>query len=103
MSGRLNQQAAVALAAGRRIGVEVDRDRAIRWITANPARILGIEERVGTLEPGKDADLVVWSGDPFSVYTRADLIFISGELVYDRENPPKLPLSDFELGIRRAP
>ena len=99
----MNQQAAAAMAAGQRFGIPVDRDRAIRWITANPAWILGIDDRVGTLEAGKDADLVVWSGDPFSVYTRADLVFIAGELVYDRARPPRQPISDFELGIRRAP
>jgi imidazolonepropionase-like amidohydrolase len=95
---RLNQQAAKALAAGLRAGVEVDRDDAIRWITANAAWILGIEDRVGTLEEGRDADLVLWSGDPFSVYTRADLVFVEGRVAYDRANPPAQPLSDFELG-----
>lgn len=100
---RLNQEAARALAAGRRAGIPVDRDRAIRWITANPAWVLGIEDRVGTLEPGKEADVVVWSGDPFSIYTRADLVFSAGELVYDRNSPGLYPSSDFELGIREAP
>lgn len=96
---RLNQQAAKALAAGLRAGVEADRDRAIRWITANPAWLLGIEDRTGTLEPGRDADLVVWSGDPFSVYSRADLVLIEGQRVYDRANPELYPPSDFDLGI----
>ena len=100
---RLNQEAAKAWTAGRRAGLDVDRDRAIRWVTANPAWILGIDERVGTLEAGKDADLVVWSGDPFSVYSHADLVFIEGRIVYDRSNPPAQPLSDFELGIRKQP
>ncbi len=100
---RLNQQAAKALAAGLRAGVRVDRDRAIRWITANPAWLLGIEERTGTLEPGRDADLVVWSGDPFSVYSRADLVFIEGQRVYDRANPELYPVSDFDLGIGVQP
>ena len=100
---RLNQQAAKALAAGLRAGVRVDRDRAIRWITANPAWLLGIEERTGTLEPGRDADLVVWSGDPLSVYSRADLVFIEGKRVYDRANPELFPVSDFDLGIGVQP
>ena len=100
---RLNQQAAKALAAGLRAGVRVDRDRAIRWITANPAWLLGIEERTGTLEPGRDADLVVWSGDPLSVYSRADLVFIEGQRVYDRANPELFPVSDFDLGIGAQP
>ena len=100
---RMNQQAAKALAAGLRAGVRVDRDRAIRWITANPAWILGIEDRTGTLEPGRDADLVVWSSDPFSVYAHADLVFIQGRRVYDRAQPGLFPVSDFDLGIGVKP
>ncbi len=100
---RLNQQAAAALGAGLRAGLDVDRDRAIRWITANPAWVIGIDDRVGTIEAGKDADLVVWSGDPFSVYSRADLVMIAGEPMYERAQPRGRPLSDFELGIRKAP
>jgi imidazolonepropionase-like amidohydrolase len=60
--------------------------------------VLGIEDRVGTLEPGKDADLVIWSGDPLSVYSRAEKVFIQGKLVYDRADPELYPVSDFELG-----
>ena len=100
---RMNQQAAKALAAGLRAGVRVDRDRAIRWVTANSAWILGIEERTGTLEPGRDADLVLWSSDPFSVYARADLVFIQGQRVYDRAHPELYPVSDFDLGIGVTP
>lgn len=97
---RLNQEAGKAMAAGRRAGIAVDRARAIRWLTANPAWLLGIEQRVGTLEAGKLADVTVWSRDPFSVYARADLVFIAGALVYDRGRPGSFPLSDFELGLR---
>ena len=95
----LNQEAAKAMAAGRRAGVPVEREAALRWITANPAWILGIDARTGTLEPGKDADLVVWSGDPFSVYTHAEQVFIEGRRTYDRAHP-EAPRSDFELGLR---
>ena len=94
---RLNQMAARALAAGKRAGIEIGRERAIRWITANPAWVLGIDARTGTLEPGKDADLTVWSGDPFSVYTRADLVLIAGEPVFDRRGAERP--TDFELGL----
>ena len=99
----LNQEAAKAWAAGQRAGLDVDRDRAIRWITANPAWVLGIAERVGTLEAGKDADLVMWSGDPFSIYSRAELVFIQGVRRYDRAAAGEPPRSDFELGIRAEP
>jgi imidazolonepropionase-like amidohydrolase len=94
---RMNQEAAKALAAGLRADLPVDADRAIRWITANPAWVLGIDDRVGTIEVGKDADLVVWSGDPLSVYARAEKVFIAGELVYDIDSPDLYPLADFEL------
>jgi imidazolonepropionase-like amidohydrolase len=99
---RLNQQAAVALAAGRRAGLELSRDEAIRWVTANPAWILGIDGEVGTLEPGKRADLAVWSADPFSVYARAELVLIDGRVVYERR-APREPRSDFELGLGGEP
>jgi hypothetical protein len=58
-----------------------------------------VDDRVGTLENGKDADVVVWSGDPFSVYTHADLVYIDGVLRYDRAHPPQRPDSDFKLGL----
>lgn len=96
---RLNQEAAKAMAAGKRAGLAVERENALRWITANPAWILGIDARVGTLEPGKDADLVIWSGDPFSVYAHAEQVFIAGRGVYERSNSAS-PRSDFELGLR---
>jgi imidazolonepropionase-like amidohydrolase len=96
---RLNQEAAKAMTAGRRAGIPVEREAALRWITANPAWILGIDARTGTLEPGKDADVVVWSGDPFSVYAHAERVFIAGRPVYDRAQPGA-PRSDFELGLR---
>jgi imidazolonepropionase-like amidohydrolase len=99
---RLNQQAAKALAAGLRAGIPVDRERALRWITANPAWVLGIDGRVGTLEAGKDADLVVWSRDPLSVYARAEQVFIAGRRVWARGDS-KEPRSDFELGLRGEP
>ena len=51
-----------ALAAGRAAGVKLDEDDALKWLTANPAWALGIDAQVGTLEPGKRADVVVWSG-----------------------------------------
>lgn len=94
---RLNQEAAKALYAGRREGIEVSRDQALQWITANPAWVLGIEDMVGTLESGKMADVVVWSGDPFSVYSRAEQVYNDGWLVYDRNDPSRQPKTDFEL------
>src|SRR5437667_6431335 len=65
---RLNQEAAKAMYAGMRAGIPVTRDQAIRWVTANPAWAIGLDSLIGTLESGKVADVVVWSGDPFRVY-----------------------------------
>jgi imidazolonepropionase-like amidohydrolase len=95
---RLNQEAAKAMAYGARAGLAVPPERAIRWLTANPAKSLGLLDRVGTLEPGKMADVVVWNGTPFSVYAFADLVFIDGALRYDRAHPQLAPQSDFLLG-----
>ena len=98
LTQRLNQEAAAALAAGRRIGMNISEERAISWITLNPARSLGIADQTGSLETGKRADVVIWSANPFSVYARADQVFIDGGLAFDRMNPAYQPLSDFELG-----
>jgi imidazolonepropionase-like amidohydrolase len=95
---RLNQEAAKAMAFGARAGLAVPPERAIRWLTANPARSLGLAARIGTLEPGKMADVVLWNGTPFSVYARADLVFIDGVLRFDRAHPEQTPDSDFMLG-----
>jgi imidazolonepropionase-like amidohydrolase len=103
---RLNQEAAKALAAGREAGIEISDDEALRWITANAAWAIGVQDEVGTLEQGKRADVVIWSGHPFSVYTRADQVFLDGALLYDRNDPARQFITDFELGIfsgRQAP
>ena len=95
---RLNQEAAKALAAGRRIGIQVPDEVAWTWLSYNPAKALGIAERTGSLRAGKMADVVLWNGDPFSVYTRPDKVWIDGALLYDAANPNLRPVSDFELG-----
>ena len=95
---RLNQEVAKAWAAGRRAGLDIPEARAIAWMTSNPARALGIDDRTGTLAPGKMADVVVWSADPLSVYAKAEKVFIDGALVYDRRDPAFQPESDFVVG-----
>jgi imidazolonepropionase-like amidohydrolase len=95
---RLNQEAAKAIAYGQRAGLTVPPERAIEWLTANPAKALGLLDRVGTLEAGKMGDVVVWNGSPFSVYALADFVFIDGALRYERSNPALTPQSDFTLG-----
>ncbi len=95
---RLNQDAAKAMWAGIHSGIEVTREQAIRWITANPAWALGIDSTTGTLEPGKAADVVLWSGDPFSVYSKAERVWNDGRLVFDRADSTQQYLTDFNLG-----
>ena len=95
---RLNQEAAKAMYHGRRAGIPVTRDQALRWFTANPAWALGLDSIVGTLEPGKMADVVVWSADPLSVYAQAVQVYNDGWLVYDRTDPLHQPKTDFMLG-----
>ncbi len=95
---RLNQEAAKAMTRGARAGLPVAPEAAIAWVTANPAKALGIAQLTGTLEPGKMADVVVWSRDPFSVYALADQVFVDGALAFDRSAPPAGPRSDFLLG-----
>ena len=95
---RLNQEAAKALSDGRRAGIEISKADAWQWLSANPAKSLGIFEQTGSLETGKAADIVIWSGDPFSVYTQAEHVFIDGALMYERGNEALTPVMDFELG-----
>lgn len=63
----------------------LDRDVALRALTVNPARILGLEDRVGALREGLDGDVVLWSGDPLDVFSRAQRVFITGTEVYSLE------------------
>ena len=97
-SQRLNQEAAKSLAAARAIGLAISDEDAIRWITINAAWALGIERVTGSLEVGKNADLVLWSGHPFSVYTRAEKVWIDGAMLYDRADATQEWRTDFELG-----
>ena len=95
---RLNQEAAKVMASAQRIGIDIPPERAVRWITSNPAKALGIIDKTGTLETGKMADVVLWSANPFSVYAKADQVYIDGARVYDRNDPSRQPKSDFMLG-----
>jgi len=94
----LNQEAGIAMMAGNRIGLNITPAEAIAWITLNPAKAAGVDKQTGSLEPGKMADVVIWSANPFSIYAKADKVFIDGGLAYDRKDPRFQPKSDFELG-----
>ena len=95
----LNQEAAKALSAGLRAGYEISKARAIKWITSNPAKAAGILDQTGTIEIGKDADLVIWSKNPFSVYALAEYVFIDGAEAFVRGEKQTQPVTDFDLGI----
>jgi imidazolonepropionase-like amidohydrolase len=95
---RMNQDMAKAYFAGIRAGITLTRDQALRWITANPAWVLGIDQWTGTLEAGKMADVVLWSADPFSVYSKAEKVWNEGWLVYDRLDPKGPFKTDFNIG-----
>jgi imidazolonepropionase-like amidohydrolase len=98
-SQRLNQEVAKALAAGRAIGLDISEDDAVKWMTINPARALDLDTKIGSIETGKDADIVLWSGDPFSVYTRTEKVWVDGALLYDRSDPRAQWRTDFDLGF----
>jgi imidazolonepropionase-like amidohydrolase len=99
---RLNQEAAKSMAAGRRMGLPLREEDAIRWITINPARAVGIADQTGSLAVGKMADVVIWSGNPFSVYSKAERVYIDGALIYDRNDPARQPQMDFSVGLGGA-
>ena len=96
---RLNQEAAKGMAEGNRIGVAISEDEAIKWLTINPAWALGLDDKIGTIEAGKNADVVLWSSDPFSVYSRAEKVWIDGAMLFDRLDPAQRWRTDFELGF----
>ena len=102
-SQRLNQDAAKARAAGAAVGLAIDDATLIKWITFNAAWALDLHDRIGSLEPGKNADVVLWSGNPFSVYTRADRVWIDGSTRMDRLDPRQNWRTDFELGFVPPP
>lgn len=95
---RLNHEVAKALSDGRRMGLEITDAEAVSWFTSNPARALGIFEETGSIEEGKRADLVLWSGHPFSSYALADNVYLDGALMYDRADPERRTIRDFMLG-----
>jgi imidazolonepropionase-like amidohydrolase len=60
----------------------LDRDYALKLVTSNPAEIMGVGDRIGSLAPGRDADFVIWSGDPLDIYQRPERVYVDGQLVY---------------------
>jgi imidazolonepropionase-like amidohydrolase len=100
---RLNQEAAKVMVRGERIGLKLPPEHAIRWLTTNAARAIGIADQTGLLAEGKMADVVVWNGNPFSVYAKAERVYVDGALLYDRADPSRQPVTDFMLGQEVSP
>lgn len=98
---RLNQEVAKAMYAGRAAGINVTEDQAIRWLTINPAWALALDDKIGSIEVGKNADVVLWSGNPFSIYSKAEKVWIDGAMLFDRSDSTEQWRTDFELGTVR--
>ena len=71
----------------------------MRWATSNAAKALGLEDKIGSIEIGKNADIVLWNGDPFSIYTKASKVWIDGSLFFDINSTDITRTADFNLGI----
>jgi imidazolonepropionase-like amidohydrolase len=77
---RLNLDAAKAMRYGN-----LTEEEALRMVTLNPAKQFGVDNRLGSIDEGKDADLSIWNAHPFSVYARVEKTFVDGEILFDRE------------------
>ncbi len=95
---RLNQEAGKVMYRANENGFDISEQHAIKWITSNAAKSLGIEDKTGSLEAGKQGDVVIWNQNPFSVYAKAEQVFIDGAKVYDRSDSAFQAQSDFMLG-----
>jgi imidazolonepropionase-like amidohydrolase len=80
MARRLNQEAAKAVKYGN-----VPEEEALKFVTLNPAKLLHIDNRTGSLAPGKDADVVIWSENPLCIYAKAEKTFVDGVCYFDSE------------------
>lgn len=89
MARRLNQEAAKGIKYGG-----MSEEDALKMVTLNPAKMLHLDEWVGSLAPGKHADLVIWSGHPLSVYSKAEMTFIDGIPYFDRKKSAEMELRD---------
>ncbi len=85
LARRMNWEAAKAVKYGN-----VAEEEAFKFVTLNPAKQLKIEKYVGSLEPGKDADFVIWSGHPFSTYSMCEQTWVDGRKYFDRAEDLKM-------------
>lgn len=85
MSRRLHQEAGKTVKYGG-----LDEIEALKLVTLNPAKILHLDHRMGSIEPGKDADLVLWTDNPLSIYTRVKMTLVDGRVYFDEEKDAKM-------------
>jgi pentatricopeptide repeat protein len=85
MARRLNQEAGKTVKYGA-----VSEEDALKFVTLNPAKLMHVEDRMGSIKPGKDADLVLWTDNPLSVYAKADKTIIEGTVFFDLEKDKQL-------------
>ncbi|UUO24634.1 amidohydrolase [Colwellia sp. M166] len=97
---RLNQEAGKVMYRANENGFAIAPELAITWITANAAKSLGLADKTGSLEAGKNADVVIWNQNPFSVYAQAEQVFVDGAKIFDRFDEKYQAKSDFLLGQR---
>jgi imidazolonepropionase-like amidohydrolase len=90
------------MSAGNRMGLDISPAKAFRWGTYNAAKSLGLEDQIGSIAPGKNADIVLWTQHPLSIYSLASKVWIDGALRFDRNNAGVQPTSDFNIGIIKA-
>lgn len=89
MARRLNQEAAKAVKYGG-----LSEEEAWKFVTLNPAKLLHIDDRVGSLKQGKDADIVIWSDNPLSIYAVAEKTYIDGRCYYNMETQKEMEIRD---------
>ena len=88
LSRRLNLEAAKAFKYGN-----ISQEEAWKFVTLNPAKLLNLDDKVGSLKVGKDADIVIWDGHPMSLYTKAEQTYIEGALYFDKNEHKKKSFS----------
>jgi imidazolonepropionase-like amidohydrolase len=95
---RLNQDAAKGISEGRMAGINISEADAIKWFTLNAAWAIGLDDKIGSLVAGKNADVVLWDKNPFSIYARAEKVWVDGAMLFDRLDATQQWRTDFELG-----
>jgi len=95
MARRLNQEAAKSIKYGG-----MTEEEALKMVTINPAKMLHVDEKVGSIATGKDADLVLWSDNPLSIYAKAETTIVDGTIYFDRKKDAELQKKNTEERIR---